>query len=275
MEEKDIEEQAGDTMKLILDQIWLHFLQSRQGSDETWYELVDPEKNPVAGSHNEQEGLLDKIEHWNPPIIQGRKYNSEKNRTEFTIVHPHFEKFYKTFANPREAYARYRIGMVIPIQLPDGTTWEHITVKFLNGNDVKITLLNHPEFSHQTSYNEMGFRNNKNQAPNKQWELLLALAQNSGSIFWSSTSNLPQKMINNLKSQKMLLSKKLEAYFQLKDDPFFDYNTQDGYKIKMTLVPEKAESKAPKSKDDDLGIVEAYNEQATQAWEDEPREEQW
>lgn len=272
----DTEEQKGNVMKYVVEKIWGNFLLEPNESNKSSYTYNEPQGNPEIPTVNDQQGAIQKIERWNPPIVKNITNDEQTpHKINMELVRPDFDRFRKRFLNPKISYASYRPGKVIPIQLPEGTTWEHITVKFLNGNDVEITLKNDASFKHIATYNELGFRDDKRKMPNKQWITFLAFAKSGGAIPWSSRSNLDIKLIYNLKTQKKLLSQGLRAYFQLDEDPFFDYNTEDGYKIKMRLIPEKPESVQRESKKDDLGIAEAYNEQAVSKFEDEPVEEQW
>jgi hypothetical protein len=266
----DTEEQKGQVMKYVVEKIWGNYLLASNNSNLSRYIFQEDSTSPTL---DDQHGAIQKIQFWEPPIA--KNFKEHENGIDMELILPDFQRFRKRFSNPQTAYSSYRMGKVIPLQLPDGTKWEHIMIKFLNGNDVKITLANDSDFQHVATYNEMGLRNNKSKMPDKQWELLLALTQSDGSISWNTVSNLPLKMMNNLKTRKKLLSMGLKAYFQIKDDPFFQYNTENGYKLKMTLIPEKSESKTIRRKDDDLGIAESYNEQATQTWESNPPPDEW
>lgn len=263
----DTEETKGQIMQYVVEKIWGNYLLAPKNSNLSHYIF---EENATSPTLDDQHGAIQKIQFWEPPIA--KDFKTTDNRIDMELILPDFQRFRKRFLNPKTAYASYRIGKVIPVELPEGTKWEHITIKFLNGNDVKITLANDSRFQHIATYNEMGFRNDKSKVPNEQWRLFLALAQGGGSISWNTVSNLPVKMMNNLKSQKKLLSKGLKAYFQLTDDPFFLYNTENGYKLRMTLIPENPDRISPRNENKDLGISEYYNEQATGEWESNPRQ---
>jgi hypothetical protein len=155
-----------------------------------------------------------------------------------TLILPKFKKFRARFSNPQTAYATYRTTNFIPVQLPDNTKWEHITIKFLNGSDVEITLANDPTYKHTDSFDKMGFEDSKKHAPNKQWELLQLLSIKDGELSWENNYHLNQKEIFSIKKKKQKLSDALQRYFQIYEDPFFSYRTERAYKIRLNLIPE-------------------------------------
>lgn len=119
---------------------------------------------------------------------------------------------------------------------PPDLRWEEISIKFLNEHEVIIKAKNE---TLQTTYEAMGFQDEKRKLPNKQWQFLRLLALKKGEISWESNHNLPLKQINSIKKQKQLLTEALKAYFQISnDEPFHDYKTEKAYKIKLTLTPE-------------------------------------
>jgi hypothetical protein len=121
-------------------------------------------------------------------------------------------------------------------KFPAGLRWEEITMQFLNGQEVIITAKNE---THQTTYEAMGFQDNKKMMPDKQWQLLQLLTLKNGELSWKNNNTLELKDINKIKKQKQVLSDCLKAYFQIKDDPFHDYKTDKSYRIKLNLLPEQ------------------------------------
>lgn len=119
---------------------------------------------------------------------------------------------------------------------PSDLRWEEISIQFLNEHEVIIKARNE---TLQTTYEAMGFQDEKRKLPNKQWQFLRLLALKNGEISWESNQNLPLKQINSIKKQKQLLTEALKAYFQISnDEPFHDYKTEKAYKIKLALTPE-------------------------------------
>jgi len=146
---------------------------------------------------------------------------------------------------------------------PSDLRWEEITIRFLDGQEAQIKyrgILKH------TDYEEMGFKNHKNNEPNKQWEFLTALAGLEGEINWENNSKFSLKQIGAVQKQKQLLAEKLESYFGISNDPFYDYKKEKSYRIKLQLIPEIDSAKNPhipeEDSDDRLGVKEYFNKQA-------------
>lgn len=129
----------------------------------------------------------------------------------------------------REKLSNKRRLATLP--LPPGTTWEAITIKFLDGHTVKITVAGEV---HKRDFTEMGFRDERTMNPNKQWELLRDIADDHGQIDWNSPKASPA-----VRSRKKSLADKLREYFGIDEDPFNDYRQEKAYRIRLTLVPEK------------------------------------
>ncbi len=151
-----------------------------------------------------------------------------------------------------------------PYKLPAGTTWENISIKFLDDENVFIKVR---QFEHTTSYKEMGFigkGNNPN--PSEAWIFLKVLAQVSGEL---TLKDLEAR--DKYKKQKELLAKSLQEYFSLDYDPFYPYRSSsekkgNSYKIKITLIPLTDDNKktAVDEEEDDLGVKEYLKEHAPQ-----------
>ena len=248
----DTEEKSAKKIAWTAEKIWGNFLQC--GNGNTWIDIDEDIKSP---SPEEQRRNIYKFQ-----FRGGLKIIKEEgNHFELLVIKEKFQELREQFSNPKMAFDSYRPRGISPIVLPEKTSWEHIIMKFLNGNDVKITLRNNKNFNRVVSFSEMGFRNKKNQRPNQQWNLLMLLAQRGGAIFWETKSNLRVKEINNLKTQKKLLSKILKNIFQIEDDPFFPYTTEGGYKIKITLIPERVEEPKLDKSNRDLEINSYFEEQ--------------
>jgi len=112
----------------------------------------------------------------------------------------------------------------------EGLRWQEIQIRFLDGDNVRITA---KETTATVGYKEMGFEDSRNHNPNTQWALLKILAQNECEISWEDASAR-----DNIKKQKQLLSEKLQAYFGIEEDPFHPYKERKAYRIKITLLPE-------------------------------------
>jgi len=130
-----------------------------------------------------------------------------------------------------------------PDKLPAGTLWNQVYMRFLDEKNVFIAVR---EFRRQANYIEMGFadKRGKEHFPNKQWELLIKLAKKNGAINWDD-----KEMDFANKKRKQSLSEALQAYFGLKDDPFYPYENEKSYRIRMTLSPPPEKISAAKKPD--------------------------
>lgn len=117
---------------------------------------------------------------------------------------------------------------------PKNIKWHDISIQFLNNEEVVLHIKNKLL---QTTYEAMGFQDEKNKTPNKQWELLLLLSIKGNGLSWRNNYDLTLQKINSVKKQKQLLSEKLKMYFQINEDPFYLYTKEDGYRIKIRLIP--------------------------------------
>ena len=117
----------------------------------------------------------------------------------------------------------------VDFDIPDGTKWEDIKIKFKDGLTVKILV--HDKVYDKTC-RELGFEDKRTLKPNEQWKLLGKLAHEGG-ITWGD-----KPATWKIKSRKHLLSKKLRSIFRINSDPFMLYTSEHGYRLKFTLVPE-------------------------------------
>jgi hypothetical protein len=115
-------------------------------------------------------------------------------------------------------------------KFPADTKWEDITIQFLNGQEVIIKVR---DLTFQTTYEGLGFQNERRKLPNKQWEFLKDLSEIGGTLTWQ---NLRATVKG--KKRKQLLADTLKAYFQIDEDPFYPYKKEKAYKIKIKLIPE-------------------------------------
>lgn len=109
--------------------------------------------------------------------------------------------------------------------------WEEISIQFLDGNNTKITAKNGATIT--AHYKEMGFEDARSRKPNQQWDLLRLLAENNGELSWENSDAK-----DAIKKKKQLLSKSLQDYFGIENDPFFPYKEEKSYRLKITLLPE-------------------------------------
>jgi len=147
------------------------------------------------------------------------------------------------FLNQLPAPSQKRIT---PLKLPSDTKWEHITIQFLDYDKVKIQAPN--KFSKVVNFRKMGFENQKNGKPNKQWELFYNLSRYRGDLSWTITTyrkKVDSHPLSTPKIRKQIqrLSNTLKEYFNIDDAPFYDYTKIRAYKTKFSLLPDPLNTK--------------------------------
>ena len=121
---------------------------------------------------------------------------------------------------------------ILPLKLPDDTSWEDIQMRFVDPHNVFIEIPKH-DVRLTVSYNEMGLWDGRTKLPNAQWTVLRNLATYNGEISWDTPV-----ASDGVKKQKQLLSKALKRYFNIESDPFGMYQKEKAYRLKMTLIPD-------------------------------------
>ena len=134
---------------------------------------------------------------------------------------------------------------ITPLDLPEGIKWQQITMQFIDNEIIKIKVPNQPEY--KIHYSEMGLKDNRKLCPNTQWYFLQLLSQNNGRLSWEQFAELckarkPEeihKLITLAKKRKQLLSKVLKEYFQMNEDPFYNYWERNAYEVKFHFIPQE------------------------------------
>jgi hypothetical protein len=121
------------------------------------------------------------------------------------------------------------------INLPEKTSWEDITIKLLNIYDIEIYVKD--KYFGKYSYKDIGLlrKNTKDKSPNRQWEFLKELSSTEGEAQFNTRTNI--KETDKYKQCKKKLSEKLKDFFDLEEDPFYEYKEKQTYKTKFTLLP--------------------------------------
>ena len=151
----------------------------------------------------------------------------------------------KTDSTESRNTSKTNTNNIIPIKLPPNTKWGHIIIQFIDNENIKITAPDN--FKYKANYTEMGFKDKKKLCPNSQWRFLQLLSLREGHLSWKDLTEKPEaikqkdieKLINQAKKRKQLLKDKLKEYFQINEDPFFDYREKDAYEVKFHLFPQK------------------------------------
>lgn len=143
------------------------------------------------------------------------------------------------------------------INLPFGTKWENLSIKFRDGHNVDIFLGN--KLIAKTDYKKMGFENKKTRNPNIQWDMLRILSSVNGELSFDGA-----KVITNGKKRKQYLSDSLKDYFGINSDPFYSYKKEKSYRIKINLIPEnKSISRAIDNKNTEDEDMKSYYDEIT------------
>jgi len=160
---------------------------------------------------------------------------------DFTESYLGYIGWYITETKPINLRAKER--KITPPELPDNLKWEDIIIRFLNNNEIHVTL---PSKTYSTDYELMGFRDEKSKKPNVQWDLLKILSEMGGVLSWKNNRNLNTKEAGKIRKREQLLSNTLKTYFHTaKDEPFLEYKKEKAYKIRIKLIPEQGTAVEP------------------------------
>lgn len=138
-------------------------------------------------------------------------------------------------STPKEAQSEEIISAVTeksakpPFVLPDGATWEDITIEIVGLDAAKI-LVGNRIFA--ASAFEMGFEDRRKKLPNLLWELLIDLAEANGNLGWTTQ----QRRKNWDTKDFQRLRNTLRAFFNLSDDPFQPYTSETGYQTRFKIL---------------------------------------
>lgn len=133
---------------------------------------------------------------------------------------------------------------ITPLELPPGTKWEQIVLKFIDNESIEIT--GPKDYREVASFREMGFENGKKRGrpPTKLWDFLRALAIKRGTFSWdlleegTRNSKMIKDAMDNATKRKQLVNQKLKAFFNLKEDPITYDRKNKIYQTKFTITSE-------------------------------------
>ena len=118
------------------------------------------------------------------------------------------------------------------LDIPKGTHWEDIELKFANERDIEIYVLR--KRFRKTNDEELGCCNRKTRRPDKQWEFFRSLSYN-GSF------NLTGRSIDDKerrKKQKEILSARLREAFGIEEEPISYDDLKKEYQTRFKILPE-------------------------------------
>jgi hypothetical protein len=135
---------------------------------------------------------------------------------------------------------------VSSFQLPMGTEWSDIQIRFMGnptvyikkkdiyvGTAIKVTVNGYEKV---VSCEEAGMARKNNKMPKDQWVLLYGFAQHKGKIDWDSPFASAK-----IKKRKQELSYSLRLYFNLEEDPIEYLDDEKCYRCRFRILPEGAE----------------------------------
>ena len=113
---------------------------------------------------------------------------------------------------------------------PPDANWSDVSIRFVDGHTVSIKVKSEQGVF---NYTQMGMANNKNGDRTERWKLLENFADSHGQIDWQDRRAAP-----NVKKQKQELSKRLQAFFRIEDDPIEWVKDNRGYyRCKFRIFP--------------------------------------
>lgn len=115
--------------------------------------------------------------------------------------------------------------------LPKGSTWESLSIKFLDGHFVRVS---YPRLkTRKFDFKDMGFLNGKTLRPDKKWALLYAIACSGGAL---TNEKWDRKFGRNVKYE---LNEKLKKFFGMDTPPIPHYTKKRGYEVLFTIKSDK------------------------------------
>ena len=241
---------------------------NHQGNFRSYYQLAqfiedDYENNRFHKMKSKLNDELDKIE---KETVKNKQFTSDTldfSKKECLNIDYLLKQKYYPFVNnlikSLEKGESFEIGIpflnrlptpshkgITPLKLPSDTKWEHITIQFLDYDKIKIQAPN--KFNKVVNFRKMGFENQKNRKPNKQWELLFNLSRYRGDLSWTIATyrkKVDSHPLSTPKIRKQIqrLSNTLKEYFNIIDAPFFNYIKIGAYKTKFFLLPDPLNTK--------------------------------
>jgi len=273
----------------VLQEIQRKSLYTKKGSPVK-YELDPNAITEYSLGSEEKESVLYKLQEWRAIEIvnDGSEYvNEYYGGPHYKVISlwksSEFNKYYNSFKkslekdNQKEVTNNelsQEIQELRPIQgLPVGTKWKDINIKWINGNDVEITLKNDKSYKEIYDFKELGFYDKKRKCPNLDWKTLQGLASNDNKMSWHSIKGITEveimRKVEAFQKRKSNLSKHLMKIFDIKNDPFHVFPKEKEYIIKINLIPEKRSRKDKKEEN----WRNLLSEHEIEKWETETKED--
>ncbi len=117
---------------------------------------------------------------------------------------------------------------------PEGATWEDVSIDLTSDISLKITVF---DFTKKYTAFEMGFADRRKvDMPNKQWSLLVALAECDGTMNWGSRAT-----VESAQKRFQELRRSLREFLRLDGSPISNYTRKDGYKTAFHIADRRGQ----------------------------------
>ena len=120
----------------------------------------------------------------------------------------------------------------------------------------------------------MGFQDKRNCKPVFQWTILKILSEHGGEIAWDNPK-IPTKVKDQIMKQKQLLTDKLQFFFGIDSDPFYDYKRERLYKTRFVIITRLEQLVDEEDIDDPMGIQESWKEQTPEVYTTDDFPNRW
>lgn len=125
-------------------------------------------------------------------------------------------------------------NMVEPLNIPSGTEWKDISIRFINSEEIYISI-GRTSFGVQ-NFQRCGFADLRNKLPNEQWNILASFAKNHGELTVREYEKAKGRGTKNFKKHISLLRAKLKSLFNITGDPITAYSKKTkSWKVNFTL----------------------------------------
>jgi len=117
-----------------------------------------------------------------------------------------------------------------------GLKWDEVSMEFVSNEAIRIRAQNVREIY---NFAEMGFKDRrKGDRPDSLWGVLRdGFGKHGGEISWNIS--VDSKTRDNLKEYVRKIRKRLRAFMEIEDDPFFPYRKSKSYKTKFSISDER------------------------------------
>ena len=113
---------------------------------------------------------------------------------------------------------------------PTDAKWSDVSIRFIDGETVSIRV---GDISGTHVYGEIGMIDRRSKRPDKQWELLRALAKVYGVLTWNS-----RDADRNNQKRRGKLATALQQFFRIDGDPIIYDNKAKGWKTLFSVEPD-------------------------------------